>query len=94
MCTPTHINVCGIGRGKDVSLTTVNPQKLRPPRNLGHSIFQSNHWEKWTTLDLLLVAISQSMDNFYSSLDTSFGKSKCVFISEYECTHNLQWQSL
>ena len=41
-------------------LSTVNSRKLRPPRNLGHSkYFAKYYWEIWTTVDLLLVAISK-----------------------------------
>ena len=41
-----------------------------PPRNLGHYIIilQNIYWEMLNTLDLSLIAVSQSMDNYYSAL--------------------------
>ena len=31
-------------------------------------ILQNNYWKIWTTLDLLLVAVSQNIENYYSAL--------------------------
>ena len=64
---------------------------------LGHYIiFQNNHLEIWTTLDLSLVAISQRMDNYYSALSIfslNMGHpqpTEIVIIKESEISENLQ----